>query len=416
MPGSHAYTTGWVADECIRLLTNMAVMPQFFDTSYEPEFNGKKAFGDTFNVKYADRGVTRNQLEYVGDVADRRTTQIVADKIVGADFEYDTIEKMFQMEKSETEISEQIIKPRIQQIKTDIDLILSRYVADYATGVIGNLGGTNPTALTTYNGARTRIAEQSLLAPGKRGMLITPDAMGSSGVAALPYQGPMDEVSRMFREGFINRYAGFDWIESMDLKLHTAGTWAGTVETSSAGQSGNTLALTATTGDTVKRGDKFTLENVYAVNVMTRQSTRRLKVFTALNDATAASSAFASGAFTFYPAIEGPGSKYQNVDALPANGADLVLWPGTTSPNGKIGPVGLAMTKDFGFLVGVDLPMPKPGSVEVSWTRTDPETGLSLSMVRTFENRPRKWITRIDCAFGLGVKYSDAAVAVALGN
>ena len=36
------------------------------------------------------------------------------------------------------------------------------------------------------------------------------------------------------------------------------------------------------------------------------------------------------------PSIFGPGSQYQNVDALPGNGAALTLWPGTGAPNGKV--------------------------------------------------------------------------------
>jgi hypothetical protein len=47
----------------------------------------------------------------------------------------------------------------------------------------------------------------------------------------------------------------------------------------------------------------------------------------------------------FLPAIYGPGSQYQNVDALAAAGAALTLWPGTAAPSGKVGTVSLGLTK-----------------------------------------------------------------------
>jgi hypothetical protein len=68
---------------------------------------------------------------------------------------------------------------------------------------------------------------------------------------------------------------------------------------------------------------------------------------------------------SIYPPIYGPGSHYQNVDALPGNTAALTLWPGTTIVAGaaKTGKVAVALYPGAFLIAGVPLEEPK-GSVE----------------------------------------------------
>jgi hypothetical protein len=84
----------------------------------------------------------------------------------------------------------------------------------------------------------------------------------------------------------------------------------------------------------------------------------------------------------FSPAIYGPGSQYQNVDALPAAGATLTMFRGTAAPtSAHSGVNGLAFTKDAFAIVGVKLEMPKntePGSFQ----KQDPEPASRFSTSR----------------------------------
>jgi hypothetical protein len=66
---------------------------------------------------------------------------------------------------------------------------------------------------------------------------------------------------------------------------------------------------------------------------------------------------------------------YQNIDAQPANGATLTLFPGTSSPSGKVGQAGLAFTKEAFAAISLPLPMPK-NEEKSSVAATDPDTGL----------------------------------------
>lgn len=89
------------------------------------------------------------------------------------------------------------------------------------------------------------------------------------------------------------------------------------------------LVITATTYSAVKVGDAFTIANVFEVNLITKQSTGKLKTFRVVDKP-------AANTIRIWPAIidaaEGSiGSKeYANVSAGPANGAALT-WLNTTA-------------------------------------------------------------------------------------
>jgi hypothetical protein len=112
-----------------------------------------------------------------------------------------------------------------------------------------------------------------------------------------------------------------------------------------------------------------------------------------------------AAALPIFPSIVGPGSPYQNVDALPANTAALTLWPGTASPSGKAGAQGLALSKfAFGIVYGK---FEQPNAVEVAKMSSDPETGAAVHFVRAFDVQDRKMKNRYDMCIGFGNLYPD---------
>jgi hypothetical protein len=136
------------------------------------------------------------------------------------------------------------------------------------------------------------------------------------------------------------------------------------------------------------------------------------KTITILQDLTAAGGG--ADVIQISPALFGPGSQYQNIDALPANGAALTLWPGTSSPNGKVGTVSLALHPDAFAIVAVPFDNPKGSSVQIAKQLTDEETGITISFIRDFDSFKRKWVNRFDTCLGFGPLWSDnCAVAIA---
>jgi hypothetical protein len=248
---------------------------------------------------------------------------------------------------------------------------------------------------------------------GKKGFIIPPKVNTSMVAAAMNLMNPVDAISKQYKDGAIGHQGGFDWFESMSLYSHTAATWQGTVEVTST-QTGtdaiSTLVLTVTSGDTFKKGDKFSIAAVEAANPGTRRGTGSSKLFTILSaDATISGT---SATITISPAMYGPGSPYQNVVALPLAGADLTLFPGTTLPNGKSGVIGFAITDQAFALAGIKLEGPESSGDTVCSQTQDPNSGLAVRYLRQFDARTSSWINRIDCALGFGDFYVDHCVGI----
>jgi hypothetical protein len=180
-----------------------------------------------------------------------------------------------------------------------------------------------------------------------------------------------------------------------------------------AGQTGTSITVNATAGDSVAKGDKISIINVNQVNPMTRRipGAKKAKMFTVTQALT-----FVGGGtdvIQVLPAIFPPGSQYQNVDATPANAAAVTLWPGTPAPNGVTGTVGMMLSRYAFALVGAKLYSPK--AVEVISQRQDEQTGIAVRFVRAWDPVRSMNINRWDMAIGFGNLYQDnAAVAIAL--
>jgi hypothetical protein len=226
---------------------------------------------------------------------------------------------------------------------------------------------------------------------------------------------PADEVTKAWKEGAIGRLAMMDFFESNSLYSHTAGTWGGAVTVNGANQSGTSIKVNATASDTFKKGDKITIALVNKVNPMTRRIAGKaaLKQFTITADLTALGAGNAADVLSILPAIYGPGSQYQNVDALPADTAALTLWPGTTSPNGKVGTVGLALSRFAFAFVGAKVFVPK--SVESAGQASDPDTGMSVRKVIAWDPVRSMQVHRLDSLGGFGNLYQDNGAVCVVG-
>jgi len=397
----------WITMNALRSLVNNLKIAGLFNTDFNKEYTKPFPIGETARVKLPWRPKVGTGIGWEAESIIRTYTSVTVDRVRKVHFEYDSIEEALRMERGREAFKEEYLDKAMEAIAQEIDSDAAQWAYLNTNNVVGALG-TNPSSMATYTAARARMTEQGC-PPGERHMIISPQMQSSVANSVATVFNPTGEISKAFMKGQIGQGAGFDrWFESMSLYSHTAGTWAGTVETDGAGQSGGSLLLTATTGDTFLAGDVFTIEGVYAVNPMTRRSTGALKQFTITADVTAAASA---ATITFTPAIVGPGitlsdGQTQNVSALPANDADLVLMPGTTTPNGKSGIQGLALHRDAFALVGV--PLAKPKAVEMSSVMRDPASGLSVRLVETWNNETSSKQIRLDTLYGFGNLYPDA--------
>lgn len=416
MPGTNV-DVSWVAPRCMALAKNKLVIADGFSKAYQRDFEKEFATGYDVKVKLPNRSTIREGMGYVGANVDRRYKTITVDNFFGVDVEWDSLEKAFEMERSMEEIEDQILDPMAAQLAQEIDSRAARFAKLNTSNVVGALGVT-PTSLDTYNSPRTRMFELGGWAISKkRQIVVTPQMMetGVTGTARALFNTGGQE-NDIFREGLLGTYGGFKWFESMSLYQHTSGIWA-TVATgvtvSGSGQSGTSLLVSCTTGDTFVASDIITIAAVNAVNTMTRRSTGRLRQFKIMADTVGVGGA---ATLTISPGIVGSGA-YQNVDALPVTAGICTLWPGTTMVNATAatGTLGLAYTDKAFAIVGADLPMPKKNTMQLAEAYTDPDTGIQLSLLQDFDFDARKWKTRMDVGVGFGPLLNDESAVLIAG-
>lgn len=407
MAGNNFLDTNWVSMKILWILQNSTEVASQFNMEWESEFGKNFPVGSSVQVKLPQRWLVTNGLGYQPQGINRLATTINLDQVFGIHFEWDSYERLVKMERGQDELEEQYLKPAAVQLAQEIDSRAAKFAYQNASGVVGALG-TNATTIDFAAAADEYLYEKAC-PKGTRHLILSPSQMRSYVVPNVTQFNPAPEISRMFRTGVLGTAVGWEWYRSNSLYKHTAGTAVTSLTVTGANQSGNIIAVTGTAGQTLKQGDKIGILNVNGVNPSTRRVISSTQTFTVLADVT-----LTGGADTIQisPAIFGPGSQYQNVDALAADGAAITLWPGTTTPSGKSGTVGLGLSKFAFAMSGGKLEVPK--AVERAEQTVDPDTGMAVRFVRAWDQRESKMTNRFDMCLGFGNLYNDqGAVALA---
>ena len=400
----------WLTMESLRILVNKLECAQFMNTAYNKEFEREFPVGETVRIKLPQRFVVTDGLNYTPQAINRTHTTVTVDQIYQIGFEWDSIEKALKLERGRDAIRREYVEPAIAALAQKIDTEAAKFAYQNTNNIVGVLG-VDPTTTTTFQQARQRLIELSCPAGGERGMIIAPSINTSMVPSLASFLNPSSEISKQYKQGSLGKLSGFDMYESVSLWRHTAGTWAGAVTVNGSSQSGSSIAITATAGDTFLIGDVISFANVNSINPQTRRVVGSLaKQFVVTAPMTAVGGGNAADLLQISPAIVGPGAnpvdnQYQNVDALPITGAALTLFPGTPNPNGKSGIQSLALHRDAFAMVGVKLELPT--AVEMSSQTRDPQTGLSIRFTRTWDAPQSKMINRFDLLLGFGQLYPD---------
>ncbi len=405
----------WVSLKVLRLLLNKLVVAEYFNRSWEKEFHKEFAPGSVITVKFPQRFTVSDGLGYQPQGINRLQTPISLDQWMQVAFEWDDYEAAVKVERSEEELEDQYFEPAAAALAQECDRRCAVFAAQNASMTAGTLG-TDPTSVSTYYTARQHLEENAAGVLGKRGMMVSSSMMTSLGSNITTIFHPADEITKAWKEGVIGELATFMFYEEQALYRQTAGTWSGAnglPTVNGAGQSGTSLTINANAGDTWNVGDKFSIANVNLVNPMTYNIPGKAynKIFTVTQNLVCVGGGV--DVVQFLPPIYGPGNQYQNTDSLPANAAAMTLWPGTTSPNGKSGTIGLGLTRQAFAIVGAKLYVPH--AVETAGAATDPETGLSIRKVKAWDPVRSMQVNRMDSLFGLGNLYQDNGAIVVAG-
>lgn len=405
MENAFLYTNDWLSMEALDLLTNQLEVTSHFFTGYNKEYERAFAVGETVRVEFPAQFLIRNGIDYDPQGIAEIETSITCNQVFGVDFEWDDIEAALELERDDTRLNDFYFKSPIAQIAQEWDLRSGQFAGIYSSLLVGILG-TDPTSLTDYsNLAEQKLYEMACPADGEKAAIITPSAMRGLVNSAVAYFQAADQIAKQYKKGLMYDQGGLKFYRSMSLYRHTAGNWQtpAAVTVSGANQSGASLLVNCTSGDTFKRGDKIGIASVYNANPRTRQRTNSAYTFnfTVTADVTASAS---TATLPIWPPIYGPGSPYQNVDALPGNTALLTLFPGTTSPSGKVGTIGVTIHPLANAIVNVPLELPK--NQQIAKQQRDRETGMAIRMVRAWDPVQSRYINRFDTLGGYGPLYT----------
>lgn len=399
-------TVDWLTLESLRTLKNKLAIASKFNTDENKWYQQKFPVGETIRIKLPQRWVPNSGIAYASQPITRKYTTATLSNWVQIGFDYDSMTQALSLERTKEEIFREYFEPGIEQIAQEIDSQAANFAWQNTNHIVGALG-TDPTTVAPFHQARQKLVENAGMT-GPAVVCVAPRVNASLAANLTNLFRPGNEIDRLWKRGYLGQLADADWYESMSLYSATAGNWAaGAPTVNGASQSGSVISITATAGDTFNLGDVITFAGVNEVNPVTRRSTGSLKQFVVAAALTAVAGA---NNLTIQPAIIGPDAgpvpdQYQNVDSLPANGAALTLYPGTTSPNGKVGTQNLMFTRDAFALVAVEIETPK--AVEFASQKRDPETGISIRLTRTWDPVLSRFINRIDTLFGFGLLYPD---------
>lgn len=200
-------------------------------------------------------------------------------------------------------------------------------------------------------------------------------------------------VAKQYREGYVGRTAGFDFMENTMWAAHTRGAANGSYTTSTlvgvlpiSETPVSTMTVATGTG-AMNVGDVFTIANVFKVHPESKVSTGILQQFVV-------TAAYAGGAGTvsFSPAIVLAGGR-QNVVIPTTSATAAITFAGTAST--AVGTSLLYQKEAFAFATA-DLVMPKG----VDFAAREVMDGISIRVVRQYDINNDKFPCRLDVLYG----------------
>ena len=383
MATNNLLTIQMITNEALRILENNLAFTKQVNREYDSAFakSGAK-IGNTLNIrKPVKYGVTTGTALSVQNTTESSVPLVLTTQ-AHVDVEFSSVDLALSID----EFSDRILKPMIAELANKIDydgLALVNQVPD-AVGSPTALADT----LRAYLNAGVKLDNNAAPRDDSRAVVFGPATQAGIVDNLKGLFNDVTEVSRQYRDGTMGKTAGFKFSMDQNVQTRINGTGvANPIIVNGAGQAGGTLTVSGLTGN-LKAGDTFTIAGVNGVNPMSKQSTGQLRQFVVLADV-----ANAGTSLTISPALVATGP-YQNVTALPANGAPLTFIGGASAQY----EIGVAFHKDAFTFASADLPLPK--GVDMAARVSDSQLGISMRAISDYIIQTDQFVTRIDVLYG----------------
>ena len=392
-------TIDMITRKALEILENNLVITRNVNRQYDNSYAVEGAkIGTTLRIRLPDRAlVTDGAALQVQDDNEQFTTLTVASqKHIGVNFT--TAEMTMQLD----DFAERVLKPRMSQLAASIDAD----VASSFNNIFQSVGtpGTTPSSTQVLLAAQQKLNEAAaVMSP--RYVTVNPAANASLIEGMKGLFNPVSTISAQFKNGMFGEgILGFNELNmSQSIKQFTTGSRAAasvTVKGTVSTQGASTITLNGVTGETLKKGDVFTIANVFAVNPQTRESTGSLQQFVVTEDITAASSEYLNVKIS--PAIYTSAHALATVNSFPQNSAAVTFLGGVSTQY----PQNLVYHRDAIAFATADLLMPQG----VDMASRQVHNGISMRVVRQYDINNDRMPCRIDVLYGYSVIRPQMAV------
>lgn len=371
-----------VTREALRILHQKLNFVGSINRQYDSSFaqSGAK-IGDSLKIRMPNQYTVRSgkTLDTQDTSETSQTLQVATQK--GVDVNFSSADLTLSLD----DFSKRILDPAMSVLAANVEYDAMSMYKDVYNAI------WTPGSAITYNDVLdARVLMQRGLAPlGDRSANLNSQDMVDLIQDTKTLFNDQAQLSKQYKEGYMGRAAGFDFMENTLWPGHTCGSENGSyvVNTSSGITSGSaTIAVTGGSG-TLALGDIFTIVGVTSVHPETKVDTGVLQQFVVTE-----AYAGGNGNITVSPTPVTSGAK-QNVTIASAGAGKTVVVAGTASGADT---TSLLYHKDAFTFATADLVM--PGGVD--FARREVMDGISMRIVRQYDINNDNLPCRIDILYG----------------
>jgi hypothetical protein len=390
-----------ITQESLRVLTGSLKFVTNVAQRWDQEFAIKGAkIGQTINIRKPARYLGRTGPVVSIESQTETYVPLTLNQQYGVDLSFTSQEQTMSLDM----YSDRVIKPAMANIANRIDA----YGLNYLSQVYNQVGspGSAVSSLSTYLSAGVKLDQNLAPRDGSWKFLADPQTQATATGLGLNLFNPQPVISEQYKKGQLAQALGFEWYMDQNMPVHTNGTAvAGAGQVDGAGQTGASLDVKSyASGATITAGTVFTINGVNAVNPQTKATLNVPQQFVVLEDVTLDGAG--AGTLSISPSIVTSGA-FQNVSAGPGNNATITI-AGAASNTTQLS---VAFHPDAFVFGCADLDV--PGGTDRAFRATDPQTGLSVRIIRDYNVVTDQWITRFDILFGFNTLYEQLATRVA---
>ena len=366
-----------VTRESLRILHQKLNFVGSINRAYDDSFakDGAK-IGDTLKIRLPNQYTVRSGATLSAQDTTEASVSLQVSTQKGVDLNFTSTDLTMSLD----DFSKRIIEPAMSVLAANVEYDAMTMYKDVYQSLWN--GGNSATLAKVLAGRK--IMQDSLSPMNDRSANLNTQDNVDLVDALKGLFNDQTSLSKQYKEGYMGRTAGFDFMENTMWPAHSRSGANGAYLTNAVtAQTGSSLIVD--TGATApSAGDVFTIAGVFKVHPETKVSTGILQQFVVGAGAT-------TTLWPISPAIVATGATQNVSNAAADNSAITVLGTASTAVG-----TSLMYQKDAFTFATADLVMPKG----VDFAARDVMDGISMRIVRQYDITNDKFPCRLDILYG----------------